>query len=304
MKVATPIPALRTPEERFAGLPGYTYAPHYLDDLAEHGGLRLHFIDENPGSAGPVFLCLHGEPTWSYLYRRMIPVFAATGARVVAPDLFGFGRSDKPVEDATYTFSFHRQTLLAFIERMDLRNITLVVQDWGGLLGLTLPMAMPERFSRLIVMNTTLATGETPGPGFDAWKAYAAANPDLPVGALMKRSTPHLTAAEVAAYDAPYPDVRYKAGARRFPQMVMVSPDMEGADVSRAAVRWWQQAWRGQSFMAVGMKDPVLGPDVMARLRGVIRGCPAPMEIAEGGHFVQEWGEDIARAAVAAFGGR
>ena len=298
------IPALRTPDDRFSALPGHAFAPHYIEDLAGYPGLRLHYVDENAASRGAVFLCLHGEPTWSYLYRRMIPVFAATGARVVAPDLFGFGRSDKPIEDAVYTFAFHRKTLLAFIERLDLRDITLVVQDWGGLLGLTLPMEMPERFSRLIVMNTTLATGETPGPGFDAWKAYAAANPDLPVGALMKRSTPHLTAAEVAAYDAPFPDARYKGGARRFPQMVMVSPEMEGADVSRAAVRWWQQDWRGQSFMAVGMKDPVLGPDVMARLRGVIRDCPAPMEIAEGGHFVQEWGEDIARAAVAAFGGR
>jgi pimeloyl-ACP methyl ester carboxylesterase len=299
-----PIPALRTPDARFDSLPGYAFAPHYLDDLAGFDGLRLHYLDENPQARGPVFLCLHGEPTWSYLYRRMIPVFAGTGARVVAPDLFGFGRSDKPVDDATYTFGFHRRMLLGFIERLDLRDITLVVQDWGGLLGLTLPMAAPARFSRLIVMNTTLAVGETPGPGFDAWRAYAAANPDLPVGALMQRSTPHLTPAEGAAYDAPFPDARFKGGARRFPQLVMVSPEMEGADVSRQAARWWSEQWNGQSFMAVGMKDPVLGPDVMARLRGTIRGCPAPMEIADGGHFVQEWGEEIARAALAAFGGR
>jgi pimeloyl-ACP methyl ester carboxylesterase len=299
-----PIAALRTPDARFDSLPGYAFAPHYLDDLAGFDGLRLHYLDENPQARGPVFLCLHGEPTWSYLYRRMIPVFAGTGARVVAPDLFGFGRSDKPVDDATYTFGFHRRMLLGFIERLDLRDITLVVQDWGGLLGLTLPMAAPARFSRLIVMNTTLAVGETPGPGFDAWRAYAAANPDLPVGALMQRSTPHLTPAEVAAYDAPFPDARFKGGARRFPQLVMVSPEMEGADVSRQAARWWSEQWNGQSFMAVGMKDPVLGPDVMARLRGTIRGCPAPMEIADGGHFVQEWGEEIARAALAAFGGR
>jgi haloalkane dehalogenase len=299
-----PIPALRTADARFDSLPGYAFAPHYLDDLAGFDGLRLHYLDENPQARGPVFLCLHGEPTWSYLYRRMIPVFAGTGARVVAPDLFGFGRSDKPVDDATYTFGFHRRMLLGFIERLDLRDITLVVQDWGGLLGLTLPMAAPARFSRLIVMNTTLAVGETPGPGFDAWRAYAAANPDLPVGALMQRSTPHLTPAEVAAYDAPFPDARFKGGARRFPQLVMVSPEMEGADVSRQAARWWSEQWNGQSFMAVGMKDPVLGPDVMARLRGTIRGCPAPMEIADGGHFVQEWGEEIARAALAAFGGR
>lgn len=295
---------LRTPEPRFAALPGFAFAPHYIDDLPGFAGLRLHRVDENADARGPVFLCLHGEPTWSYLYRRMIPVFAATGARVVAPDFFGFGRSDKPADDATYTFSFHRNTLLRLIEHLDLTDITLVVQDWGGLIGLTLPMAMPARFSRLIVMNTTLATGVTPGPGFEAWKAYAASNPDMPVGALMKRSTPHLTAAEVAAYDAPFPDARHKAGVRRFPQMVMVSPEMEGADVSRMAARWWSQDWRGQSFMAVGMKDPVLGPDVMARLRQVIRGCPAPLEIADGGHFVQEWGEEIARAALAAFGGR
>jgi pimeloyl-ACP methyl ester carboxylesterase len=151
-------------------------------------------------------------------------------------------------------------------------------------------------------MNTTLAVGETPGAGFDGWKAYVRANPDLNVGALMKRSTPILSEAETAAYDAPFPDQRYKAGVRRFPELVMVSPEMEGVDVSRRAASWWSQEWRGQTFMAVGMKDPVLGPPVMAALRNTIRGCPAPLEIPEGGHFVQEWGEEIARAALKAFG--
>lgn len=295
------IEALRTPDERFAGLPGYAFKPHYIDDLAGYEGLRLHYLDEGvPG--GHVFLCLHGEPTWAYLYRKMVPVFVSAGHRVVAPDFFGFGRSDKPVDDGVYTFGFHRTTLLRFIERLDLRNVTLVVQDWGGLLGLTLPVEVPERFARLLVMNTTLAAGQTPGAGFDGWKAYVKANPDLKVGALMKRSTPILSDAEAAAYDAPFPDVRYKAGVRRFPELVMVSPEMEGVAISRQAAAWWSQEWRGQTFMAVGMKDPVLGPPVMAALRQTIRGCPAPLEIPDGGHFVQEWGEEIARAALKSFG--
>ncbi len=295
------IEALRTPDDRFAGLPGYAFEPRYIDDLAGYEGLRLQYLDEGaPG--GHVFLCLHGEPTWGYLYRKMMPVFVNAGHRVIAPDFFGFGRSDKPVEDSTYTFGFHRTTLLRFIERLDLKNITLVVQDWGGLLGLTLPMEMPARVSRLLVMNTTLAVGETPGAGFDGWKAYVKANPNLNVGALMKRSTPILSDAEAAAYDAPFPDQRFKAGVRRFPELVMVSPDMEGVEVSRRAASWWSQEWRGQTFMAVGMKDPVLGPPAMAALRKTIRGCPAPLEIPEGGHFVQEWGDEIARAALKAFG--
>ena len=298
------IEALRTPDERFANLPGFTFAPRYIDDLVGYEGLRLHYVDERPARAAPstqTFLCLHGEPTWAYLYRKMIPVFTAAGHRAVAPDFFGFGRSDKPVDDAVYTFGFHRNALVKFVERLDLTNVTLVVQDWGGLLGLTLPMEMPERFRRLLVMNTTLAVGESPSAGFDGWKAYVKANPDLNVGALMKRGTPILSSAEVAAYDAPFPDQRYKAGVRRFPELVMVSPEMEGADISRRAAKWWANEWRGQSFMAVGMKDPVLGPSVMAQLRQTIRGCPAPLEIADGGHFVQEWGEEIAQATVKAF---
>lgn len=300
----TRIEALRTPEDRFRNLPGFPFTPHYLDDLAGYEGLRLHYVDERPlkpDAHAQTFLCLHGEPSWAFLYRKMIPVFTAAGHRAVAPDFFGFGRSDKPVDDAVYTFGFHRDTLLRFIERLDLRNVTLVVQDWGGLIGLTLPMESAARFKRLLVMNTTLAVGHSPSPGFDGWKAYVKANPDIDVGRLMKRSSPILSDAEVAAYDAPFPDMRYKAGVRRFPELVMVAPDMEGVDVSRRAAAWWTREWSGQSFMAVGMKDPVLGPSVMEELRGIIRGCPAPFEVADGGHFVQEWGEPIAKAALAAF---
>ena len=299
------IDAKRTPEERFANLPGFPWAPHYVDDLPGYEGSRAAYIDEGPRDADHTFLCLHGEPSWSYLYRRMIPVFLESGARVVAPDFFGFGRSDKPVNQSDYSFDFHRNYLLALVARLDLRHITLVVQDWGGLIGLTLPIVpgFAARLERLIVMNTGIGTGAAPGPGFMMWKTYAMSTPDLPIGALIARGTPHLTPEEIAAYEAPYPDASYKAGAQIFPALVPIEPDMAGADYGRAASAWWTNEWTGQSFMAVGDADPVLGPPQMAALRKQIRGCPEPMMIAGGGHFVQEWGEPIARAALEAFGG-
>jgi haloalkane dehalogenase len=190
--------ASRTPEERFQNLPDFPYAPHYREDLAGFGRLRMHYLDAGPPEGDQVFLCLHGEPTWSYLYRKMIPVFTAAGHRVVAPDMFGFGRSDKPVDEAVYTFDFHRNALMAFIERLDLKNITLVCQDWGGILGLTLPMDMADRFARLLVMNTTLGTGDVQlSQGFLDWRAWVRQNPDLAAGRLMKLTCPHLSAGGV-----------------------------------------------------------------------------------------------------------
>ena len=297
------IDIVRSPDSRFDQLPDYPYAPHYIDDLPGYAGLRLHYLDEGSRAAdAPLFLCLHGEPTWSYLYRRMLPVFTAAGGRVVAPDLYGFGRSDKPVDTAVYSFDFHRQALLALIERLDLRHLTLVCQDWGGILGLTLPMDMPERFERLLVMNTALATGEHAlPPGWRAWRDYCAANPDLDVGKLIGRACPQLSAAERAAYDAPFPDARAKAGVHIFPALVPERPDAPGAAISRQAGDWWSQHWQGQSFMAIGMTDPVIGAPVMRALHKRIRNCPPPLELAEAGHFVQEWGEPVARAALASF---
>ncbi len=290
---------LRTPQERFAELPGFPFEPRYVDDLPGYDGLRVHYVDEGPADAARVFLCLHGQPTWSYLYRRMIPVFVAAGVRVVAPDLLGFGRSDKPVDDASYTFTFHREMLRALVARMDLRNVVLVVQDWGGLLGLTLPMSDPQRYRGLLAMNTTFGTGDEPlGQGFLDWRAYSNRNPDMAVGKLMSRTCPHLTPAEVAAYDAPFPDAAYKAGVRRFPNLVPDRPDADGAALSREARAWFGTQWRGRTFMAIGMTDPVLGPPVMRALATQIHGCPPPLEVAQAGHFVQEWGEDIARAAL------
>jgi haloalkane dehalogenase len=293
---------VRTPEARFEGLPGWSYAPRYIDDLPGYESLRWHYVDEGPRNARQTFLCLHGEPSWAYLYRRMIPHLLAGGARVVAPDFFGFGRSDKPVDDAVYTTDFHRNALIAFVERLHLKNITLVVQDWGGLIGLTLPLAFPDRIARLLIMNTAFGVGVAPGPGFLAWREYAKNTPDMPVGALFARGTPHLTAEEVAAYDAPFPEARFKAGVRRFPQLVPVSEDDPFAQLSRRAQAWWREDFNGPSFMAVGMADPVLGPDVMEGVRRSIKGCPPPLPIEGGGHFVQEWGDRIAPAALKAFG--
>jgi len=291
---------LRTPPERFDGLPGFAFSPHSQSDLPGYSGLAMSYLDEGPKTA-PVFLCLHGQPTWSYLYRRMIPHFLATGSRVVAPDFFGFGRSDKPKDEALYTFDFHRNSLMAFVRALDLKDVTLVVQDWGGLLGLTLPMEMPERFNRLIVMNTALPTGEVALPkGFLDWRAFSNSQPDLAIGRLMARSCPHLSPAEAAAYDAPYPDASYKAGVRRFPNLVPEFADSPGVALERAAREFWRNEWQGRSVMAIGMTDPVLGPPIMHALHRDIRGCPTPLEFAEAGHFVQEWGETVAPAVLAA----
>lgn len=294
---------LRTPEERFAQLPGCPFTPHYKDDLSGFEGLRVHYLDEGPRDAQVTVLCLHGQPTWSYLYRKMLPVFVGAGQRVIAPDLLGFGRSDKPQDESFYTFTRHRDMLLAFVRQMALIDVTLVVQDWGGLLGLTLPMALPDVFERLVVMNTTLATGDEPlGQGFIDWRAFSNSKPDMDVAALLRRSVPALSVPEAQAYGAPFPDITYKAGVRRFPNLVPDRPDADGAAISREARAWWADQWQGSAFMAVGMQDPVLGPSTMAHLRTLIRDCPAAMEIAEGGHFVQEHGEAIARAALASFG--
>jgi len=299
----------RTPDDRFENLSGWDYAPHYIDDLEGYEGLRMHYVDEGPKD-GVTFLCIHGEPSWSYLFRKMAPVFTDAGHRFVALDMFGFGRSDKPVDDEIYTYHFHRNALLAFVERMNLKNICLVVQDWGGLLGLTLPMQAPSRYTRLIVMNTGLPAGENAGEGFAAWRAFCKANPDLNVAKLMKQATPILNDAELAAYDAPFPDQSYKGGVRRFPEMVMMTTGKdipltpaasEGVETSLKARKFWSQDWAGDSFMAIGMQDPVLGPAAMAHLRATIKNCPEPMEIAEAGHFVQEWGEPVAQAALKHF---
>jgi len=290
---------LRTPDERFAQLPGWPYATRYAQPLGEPGP-RMAYVDEGPRDAPATVLCLHGNPSWAYVWRHMVPVFLDAGLRVVVPDLIGFGRSDKPADAAWHGFERHRQSLLNFVQALDLHQVLLACQDWGGLLGLTLPMAMPERFTRLLVMNTTLATGELT-EGFRQWRAYSNSQPDLAVGKLLRRGKPDLPLAEAAAYDAPFPDASYKAALRAFPNLVPDGPQAPGAELSQQAQAFWRDRWQGDSFMAVGAADPVLGGPVMDALRQHIRGCPPPLVLPEAGHFVQEWGAPVARAALAHF---
>ena len=294
--------ALRTPDERFENLPNFDFSPHYIKDLEGHAGLRGHYLDEGDPQAQDLFLCLHGQPSWSYLYRKMIPVFSAAGVRVIAPDLLGFGRSDKPIDDEAYTFDFHRNYLLCFIEALDLHNITLVCQDWGGVLGLTLPQEMPQRFKRLLIMNTALNVGEGTGEAFAEWKALIDSDPDVPIAEVFRRHAPGISEAEAQAYEAPYPNKEYKAGVRKFPALVAETPDVPGVETSRKAIPFWSEQWEGESFMAIGMQDKMLGPDVMYFMKDLIKGCPEPLEVPEADHFVQEHGELVATKALEHFG--
>ena len=295
--------ALRTPDTCFENLPDYPWQAQYIHDMPSLGGLRMHYLDEGPKDAQVTWLCLHGNPAWSYLYRKMIPVFLNAGHRVVAPDMPGFGKSDKPKKDSAHSFTWHRKVLLEFVEALDLQAIHLVVQDWGGILGLTLPMVAPQRYQGLLVMNTTLATAEHPlSPGFLAWRQMCADKPSFDVGRLFGRGNPQMSQAECAAYNAPFPDAGHRAALRAFPPMVPEFAHSDGAEVSRQAQDFWQHDWQGKSFMAIGAQDPVLGVEVMQALRGKIRHCPEPWVLPEAGHFVQEHGEVIALAALKALG--
>lgn len=297
------IKAVRTPDNRFENLPDYNFKPNYIDDLEGYEGLRIHYVDQGSKEANQTFLLLHGEPSWSFLYRKMIPVFSKAGHRVIAPDLLGFGKSDKPVDEATYTFHFHRNYLIKLIERLNLNNVTLVVQDWGGLLGLTLPMDMENRFKRLLIMNTALLNGQPAGPVFAEWKDAIVTPKNVDLVKLFKKHAPGISDEDAAAYEVPFPDETYKAGVRMFPKLVAQEPHLEGVATSLKAAEFWKTKWEGDTFMAVGMKDPMLGPSVMKYMQALIKGCPEEwLEIPEGGHFVQEaGGELIAQKALEHF---
>ena len=290
--------ALRTPDAAFNGLPNYPWQPNYISDLPALGGLRLHYLDEGKDAVRAdtlTYLCLHGNPAWSYLYRKMIPVFLQAGHRVIAPDLIGFGKSDKPKKDSFHSFSVHRQILLELVERLDLQNVVLVVQDWGGILGLTLPMAAQQRYIGLLVMNTMLACGDAPlSKGFLAWRAMCADNPDFDLARLFARGNPDMNPQACAAYNAPFPDRGHRAATRAFPAMVPEFGGSDGAAVSCDARRFWQSHWRGQTLMAIGARDPVLGIPVMRELQTHINGCGEALVLEDAGHFVQEQGQQIA----------
>jgi haloalkane dehalogenase len=325
---------IRTPDERFESLPAWPYAPRYLSVPDGEGSeLRMHYVDEGPRSPAPI-LCLHGQPTWSYLYRKLISIFVAAGHRVVAPDLVGFGRSDKPTRTTDYSYARHVAWLRAFIEALDLRGTTLICQDWGGLVGLRLVAEAPERFARVVASNTGLPdargipeaaaaparalyaqlpvpktmlevaqgfAASKPGgaPPFMHWQKHCAESPAFRPGNVLRAMCPKLAPAEAAAYDAPFPDERYVAGARRFPTLVPILPDDAAIPDNRRA---WESLGRfTKPFLtAFTDGDPVTqGQDV--RLRDEIPGAKGQPHttIAGAGHFVQEdAGEELARIAL------
>jgi len=280
---------LRTPDERFAGLADYPFAPHYLTVTDADGTeLRIHYIDEGPRDAAPILL-MHGEPSWSYLYRKFVPILVARGHRAIAPDLIGFGKSDKPAQRSDYTYERHVAWMSDWLTALDLTDITLFCQDWGGLIGLRLVAAFPDRFARLVVSNTGLPVGTGSSEGFDAWLAFSQNVPQFPVGFIVNGGTTRdLTAAEIAAYDAPFPDESYKEGARQFPALVPITPDHDSVTENRAA---WAVLERFDRpvLTAFGDKDAITKGGERAfidRIPGA-RGQPHRI-IAGGGHFIQE----------------
>ena len=293
---------LRTPDDRFDKLVGYSFAPNYVEIAdGEGGALRVHYVDEGPRDAEPVLL-MHGEPSWSYLYRKMIPTITRAGFRAVAPDLVGFGRSDKPAERSDYTYERHVEWMRAsLLDQLGLDGITLVGQDWGGLIGLRLVGEHPERFARVVAANTFLPTGDNnPGDAFLAWQKFSQEVPEFPVGMIINGGcTSDLAQDVVAAYDAPFPDETFKEGARQFPLLVPTSPDDPASEANRAA--WKNLEQFSKPFLcAFSDGDPITaGADrvLLGRIPGT-KGQPHTT-IEGGGHFLQEdKGEELASVVV------
>lgn len=282
--------ALRTPDSQFEHLAGFDYTPHYLQvDDFEGGELRLHYLDEGPRD-GPVVLLMHGEPSWCYLYRKMIPIITAAGYRAVAPDLIGFGRSDKPADRQDYTYARHVGWMQSFLSQLDLQGIHLVCQDWGGLLGLRLVAEDPDRFHSVVAANTFLPTGDTDlGPAFEKWRRFSQETPQFHIGGVIKGGTVTPLDQEVIdAYNAPFPDESYKEGARQFPALVPANPDDPAAEANRKAWAVLSQ-WQKPFLTAFSDSDPVTrGADTY--FQKFIPGAQGQdhVTITNGGHFLQE----------------
>jgi haloalkane dehalogenase len=286
----------RTPDERFSGLPGWSHEPRYT----EVDGLRLHRVDEG---SGPPVVCFHGEPTWGYLYRRMLDPLLAAGHRVVCPDLPGFGRSDKPTDEGWYSYDRHVEFTSRHLEQLDLQEATVVVQDWGGPIGLRWAVENADRVARLVILNTGLFTGRV-SKGFMAWRDFAERTPDLPIGRIVEGATATDVPPEViAAYEAPFPSAESKAGAQRFPLIVPLGPGDPGA-AEMAAVRDALTGWEKPVLVAFSDSDPVFPfPRAGEQFTELIPSAGAQVKIEGAAHFLQEdRGEEIAEVMLAAFG--
>lgn len=287
---------VRTPDDRFADLVDFPYVPKYV----EADGLRVAWLDEGPAD-GPTMLLLHGEPTWGYLYRRMTPPLVEAGYRCVVPDLIGFGRSDKPTDPDAYTYANYIGWMNQFMDAIELPEATLFAQDWGGLIGLRLVTARPDRFNRVAVGNTALPIGIGAGPGFDAWLAASQQIDFTACGRLMSRSVVarELSAGELAAYEAPFPDASYTVGAKVFPTLVPITPDHPQVEENKAA---WQvlEAWEKPFLTLWGTDDPVLGHLANWFIDRVPGAAGQPHQaFSPGGHFIQDdRGEDLAAALI------
>ncbi len=293
---------LRTPDSAFADIPDYPFGPHYTEVTDADGtALRIHHIDEGPRTASPVLL-MHGEPSWSFLYRKFVPPLVAAGHRVVAPDLVGFGKSDKPVERDDYTYERHVAWMSAWLTANDLSDITLFCQDWGGLIGLRLVAAFPDRFARLVIANTGLPIGTGWSEGFENWRRFSQTVDPFPTGFIVNGGCVRdLAPAEVAAYDAPFPDESFKAGARQFPTLVPVKPDMPSVAENKAA---WAVLSRFDKpvLTCFSDKDPVTGGGEKAFIERVPGAQGQPHQIiADGGHFLQEDKPEELAALIIAF---
>lgn len=282
----------RTPDDRFEGLQGYDFDPNYLELEGDLSGLRMHYVDEG---SGPVILMLHGEPTWAYLYRKMIRPLAE-GARVLVPDLVGFGRSDKPTDRDWYTYDRHVESIVQLMVRLDLSDVTLVVQDWGGPIGLRVAVEHKDRFAHLVILNTGIFRPgpNWPSPGFLQWRDFAESNPDLPIGFVLQgATTTELTEEVVAAYEAPFPDAASKAGPAAFPLLVPLTENDPGAK-EMARVAEALKTWSKPVLVAFSDSDPIFPQKVGRKLAERIPNALfVPIEAAS--HFLQEdRGEEIA----------